>query len=86
MSNTVMEEEKINIQPKKKRQCKERISKLIKRSNGDSIVEMYEDILAENKRLNTELDKSRASNINLQKEIDELRYGLLYDRFSNLIE
>lgn len=81
-----MEEEKILMQPKRKNKCKERISKLIKRSNGDSITEMYEDILKENKRLNSELDKVRANNISLQKEIDELHYGLLHDRFSNLIE
>lgn len=77
---TTMEEECLPQIKQKKKGPKERITRLVKRINGDSIQELYEDILEENLRLKKELDRERSLNLSTTKELDELRFNLLQDR------
>lgn len=80
----MIEDENLPSIKHKKKGPKERITRLVRRINGDSIQELYEDILEENTRLKRELDKERNLNILNTREIEELRHNLLHDRLLNL--
>ena len=73
--------------PKIKRESKKkRITNYIKKCSKDDINDVYVDIIDENEKLRKELEKERQLRSAIQNEYDEMRNGLLHDRFMMCLE
>lgn len=83
--NPQMEEVECKTKKPRKRGVKERVTNLIARAGSDSIQFLYEDILEENEKLKSDVDKLRGMLSSIQREYDELRQGMLIDRMNKLI-
>lgn len=66
--------------PKKVEKRQDKIKRIIKQINEDSITDVMRDILIENKRLARDLETLRVQNISLKKDHDCLYHALLRDR------
>lgn len=66
--------------PKKVEKRQDKIKRIIKQINEDSITDVMRDILIENKRLAKDLETLRIQNISLKKDHDGLHHALLRDR------
>ena len=66
--------------PKKVEKRQDKIKRIIKQINEDSITDVMRDILIENKRLARDLETLRIQNTSLKKDYDGLHHALLRDR------
>lgn len=81
--NLSQEEKETENKKPSKMTRKERINTLIRKINNDSIHQVMEDIIAENKRLRRELENLRIQNTTIKRDYEELMHSLLRDRLNN---
>ena len=70
----------------KRESMKDRQTNYIRRCGRNEAQDIYSDIIEENTKLRKELEKARQLITNLQREGEELRNGLLQDRFMAFLE